>query len=88
VHAAGTAVGGLAGTNVGEGDPADTDLEDAMGSGNFDVAIEELNDEKIAYSGPAGGAVGGTPANRRAVGGKAHGGIAPQPEPGDSPTGQ
>jgi len=94
VHAAGTAgggtaVGGLAGTNIGEGDPADADLEDAMGSGNFDVELEEEDDDQTtAYSGPSGGAVGGTPANLRTVGGKARGGIAPQPEPGDSPTGQ
>jgi len=93
VHAAGTAgggtaVGGLAGTNVGEGDPADVDLEDAMGSGNFDVSLEEDDDPTTAYSGPSGGAVGGTPANRRAVGGKMPGGIAPQPGAGDSPTGQ
>jgi DnaK suppressor protein len=93
VHAAGTAgggtaIGGLAGTNIGEGDPADADLEDAMGSGNYDVELEEDDDRKTAYSGPAGGAAGGTPANLRSVGGKTGGGIAPQPEPGDSPTGQ
>src|SRR3954451_16316239 len=60
VHAAGTAgggtaVGGLAGTNIGEGDPADADLEDAMGSGNFDVELEEDDDQTTAYSGPSGG---------------------------------
>ena len=75
VHAAGTAgggtaVGGLAGTNIGEGDPEDVDLENATGSGNFDVALEGDEDVTEAYSGRAGGAVGGTPANRRAVGGK------------------
>jgi RNA polymerase-binding transcription factor DksA len=85
----GTAVGGLAGTNIGEGDPDEANLEEAVASGNFDVAIEGDDNPAIAYSGPAGGAVGGTPANRRAVGGKLPGahGIVPKPEPGDSPTG-
>src|SRR4051812_355938 len=92
VHAAGTAgggtaVGGLAGTHIGGGDPADADLADALGSGHLDVDLEEDDDQTTAYSGPSGGAVGGTPANLRSVGGKARGGIAPQPEPGDSPTG-
>jgi DnaK suppressor protein len=91
IHAAGTAgggtaIGGLAGTNIGEGDPASADLENAMGSGNFDVALEAEQDDATPYSGPAGGAVGGTPAGKRAVGGKVHGGINPH-EPGDSPTG-
>jgi RNA polymerase-binding transcription factor DksA len=68
----GTAVGGLAGTNVGDGDPADAALEEAMGSGNFDVTDEgDRPAIEDAYSGPAGGAVGGTPANKRSVGGRA-----------------
>src|SRR5581483_8024064 len=42
-HAAGTpgggsAVGGLAGINAGDGDPDDEQLENAMGSSEFDVA--------------------------------------------------
>lgn len=93
VHAAGsagggTAVGGLAGTNIGEGDPDDGDLEEAMGSGNYDQALEDDHDDTTSYSGPSGGAVGGTVADRRATGGKTGGGIAPQPGPGDSPVGQ
>jgi RNA polymerase-binding transcription factor DksA len=84
----GTAVGGLAGTNVGEGDPVDVDLEEAMGSGHFDQELEaEQGDDATAYSGPAGGAVGGTPAGKRTTGGTTGGGIAPRPDPGDSPTG-
>jgi RNA polymerase-binding transcription factor DksA len=88
VHAAGTAgggtaVGGLAGTNIGDGAPDGAGLEDAMGSGNFDVGLEAEDPE--AYAGPSGGAVGGTPANKRAVNGWTHGGLAPR-EPGDSPT--
>ena len=63
VHAAGTAgggtaVGGLAGTNGGTGDPAD-DLEGAMGSGNFDVTADGDRE------------VGSTPANKRSAGGRA-----------------
>ncbi len=83
IHAAGTAgggtaEGGLAGTNVGEGDPGNADLEDAMGSSTHDVVIEADPEDTILYSGPSGGAVGGTPAGKRAVGGKSRRrGIAP-----------
>lgn len=73
----GTAVGGLAGTNIGSGAPDGADLENAMGSGAFDVAIEgehpaerEAEEEAAGgYSGHTGGAVGGTPANKRTTGG-------------------
>lgn len=67
----GTAVGGLAGTNIGSGSPDGTGLEDAMGSGNFDAKLDN-NDPEI-YSGASGGAVGGTPANKRSVGGRGKG---------------
>jgi RNA polymerase-binding transcription factor DksA len=92
IHAAGTpgggsAVGGLAGVNTGGGDPAETDLENAMGSSAYDVAIEEDDEEISAYAGHAGGAVGGTPAGKRAVGGKRRSGMSPRPSRGDSPTG-
>src|SRR5437870_6273145 len=67
IHAAGTpgggtALGGLAGSTVGDGSPDDADLEGALGSGVHDTDNE--NDEP--YAGPSGGAVGGTPAQRRA----------------------
>ena len=70
IHAVGTAgggtsLGGLAGTNIGHGDPAVHELQDAMGSGNHD-AIEARGDEDVPKSGRAGGAVGGTPARKRA----------------------
>jgi RNA polymerase-binding transcription factor DksA len=73
VHAAGsagggTAVGGLAGTNIGEGDPDDGDLEEAMGSGNFDQALDDDHKDTSSYSGPSGGAVGGAVADRRSSG--------------------
>jgi hypothetical protein len=63
----GTATGGLAGTNVGDGDPDNADLENALGSGIHDSAGEEL--DLPPYAGNAGGAVGGTPAEKRAKGG-------------------
>jgi RNA polymerase-binding transcription factor DksA len=71
IHAAGTpggggALGGLAGTTVGRGDPADARLEDAQGSGNFDQSREGADEDDGAHAGRAGGAVGGTPANKRA----------------------
>jgi RNA polymerase-binding transcription factor DksA len=87
IHAAGTAAGGmaeggLAGTNVGEGEPDNADLEDAMGSGTHDVAIEEDDEDTVAYSGRSGGAVGGTPPGKRSVGGKKRrGGIVPSEDP-------
>jgi len=63
----GTAVGGLAGTNQGSGDPENVDLERATASGDFD-AREGADDEP--EGGPHGGAVGGTPAGKRAKRGK------------------
>ena len=92
IHAAGTAgggtaVGGLAGTNFGDGDPIDADLEAATGSGRFDAEDEGDEPGAEGYSGPSGGAVGGTPANKRVVGGSFHHGIAPRPDRGDGPTG-
>ena len=83
----GTAIGGLGGTNIGEGDPDEGDLEEAMGSGDFDQALDQDHKDTSSYSGPTGGAVGGALADRRATGGKTGGGIAPQPDPGDSPVG-
>jgi RNA polymerase-binding transcription factor DksA len=65
----GTAVGGLAGTTIGDGAPERVNLEGAMGRGNMDdTDFDEEQPE--AFSGSAGGAVGGTPANKRARGGK------------------
>jgi RNA polymerase-binding transcription factor DksA len=76
VHAAGTPgggteVGGLAGTNVGSGAPAGVALEEAMGRGDFDADAQAGDDadEPDAESGPSGGAVGGTPANKRSKAG-------------------
>jgi RNA polymerase-binding transcription factor DksA len=61
----GTAIGGLAGANEGDGDPIVAELDDAMGSSNFD-AEDGRGDDRIPRSGRSGGAVGGTPAGKRA----------------------
>ena len=88
VHAAGTpgggtAVGGLAGTNIGGGSPRGAKLEDAMGRGDADDTADSNEEQPGAFSGRAGGAVGGTPANKRARGGKseARPGGAKKPKP-------
>jgi RNA polymerase-binding transcription factor DksA len=70
VHAAGTAgggtpVGGLAGGTEGGGDPLVAELDDAAGSSYFDVE-DDRADDNTPRSGPSGGAVGGTPARKRA----------------------
>ncbi len=71
VHAAGTAaggtaVGGLAGTNQGRGDPAAGTIERATGSGDFDRDDDAEEGEPVAGSG--GGAAGGSPAGKRSGG--------------------
>lgn len=70
VHAAGTAgggtaVGGLAGGNEGSGDPKVAELDEATASGNFDIE-DDRADDRTPQSGRSGGAVGGTPARKRA----------------------
>src|SRR5687767_4155922 len=47
----GTASGGLAGTNVGDGSPEGVDLEGAMGSGIHDNGGERDTDETPAFGG-------------------------------------
>lgn len=61
----GTAFGGLGGTNEGHGDPDVAELSNAHANGmsDLDEAYEEDDDDP--RSGRAGGAVGGTPANKR-----------------------
>lgn len=61
----GTAVGGLAGSNEGDGEPIVVDLDNAIASGNFDVE-DDRSDDHTPLSGFTGGAVGGTPARKRA----------------------
>jgi DnaK suppressor protein len=62
----GTAIGGLAGTNFGDGDPDVEELQQATGSGNYDVEDSRDIDQLTPLSGRSGGAVGGTPARKRA----------------------
>jgi RNA polymerase-binding transcription factor DksA len=61
----GTAMGGLAGTNEGHGEPDIADLQDAMGNGTFESDESRAEDERTPKSGRSGGAVGGTPAGKR-----------------------
>lgn len=77
-HAAGTpgggsASGGLAGSNIGRGSPHEAILENAMGGGRPADDADRGDEDEVApeaFSGRAGGAVGGTPANKRAKGGQ------------------
>ncbi|HLJ12384.1 MAG TPA: TraR/DksA C4-type zinc finger protein [Planctomycetaceae bacterium] len=64
----GTAVGGLAGTNEGRGDPDAAQLESASASSHFDSGDAVDRDNDSPRSGRSGGAVGGTPAGKRARG--------------------
>ena len=61
----GTAVGGLAGGNEGNGDPVVAELDEATANGTFDVE-DDRADDRTPQSGFTGGAVGGTPARKRA----------------------
>jgi DnaK suppressor protein len=61
----GTAIGGLAGTNVGRGEPNISELHEATGSGMYDTDDDRLAPD-TPLGGPSGGAVGGTPARKRA----------------------
>jgi RNA polymerase-binding transcription factor DksA len=61
----GAAIGGLAGSNAGDGAPEISDLQDAAGSGDFDFDSSR-DDAEAPRSGRSGGAVGGTPARKRA----------------------
>ncbi|HTU90929.1 MAG TPA: hypothetical protein VMF69_12700 [Gemmataceae bacterium] len=82
----GTEVGGLAGTNIDDGDPVLTNLDRAMGS---DARGEDSEEGEPPYAGPSGGSVGGTPAQRRASGGHQRHGFSPGGAPhGDSTVGR
>jgi RNA polymerase-binding transcription factor DksA len=64
----GAALGGLAGSNTGDGSPELADLQDAAGSGEFDVEdARDSEQHQAPRSGRSGGAVGGTPARKRAT---------------------
>jgi hypothetical protein len=74
----GTEVGGLAGTNIDDGDPELTNLDRAMGS---DARGEDSEEGGPPYAGHSGGAVGGSPAQGRATGGHHRHGIRPGGKP-------
>jgi hypothetical protein len=63
----GSAVGGLAGTNVGHGEPENADIDAAGGGGDFERTLDAAQEQ--AYAGRSGGADGRTPANKRVRGG-------------------
>jgi len=70
VHAAGTAgggtaVGGLAGTNIGHGEPSIGDLQQATGSGEFERDDARDQDDDAPLAARNGAAIRGTPKNRR-----------------------
>ena len=73
IHAAGTPGGGtaprgLAGTNAGRGDPDGDDLEEAMGSGTYDVRDAPGESPSTPESGRAGApSAGRPPGNERAA---------------------
>lgn len=82
----GTEIGGLAGTNRDDGDPVLAPIDRAMGS---DARGEDSEESDPAYAGFTGGAVGGTPANLRATGGRQRHGISPGDKaPADTTIGQ
>ncbi|HEY7426007.1 MAG TPA: hypothetical protein VH682_17385 [Gemmataceae bacterium] len=70
----GTEVGGLAGTNIDDGDPVLTNPDRAMGS---NARGEDSEEGGPPYAGHSGGAVGGVPAEGRASGGHERHGISP-----------
>src|SRR3954466_11877516 len=66
----GLAVGGLGGTTVGDGSPDNADTESPMADPLDDdhATVEDVeNDSDGPYGGVSGGAVGGTPAGKRAT---------------------
>ena len=60
----GTAVGGLAGSNEGSGEPTVAEIDEATATGNFD-AEDDRAQNNTPKSGRSGGAVGGTPVFKR-----------------------
>jgi hypothetical protein len=62
----GTARGGLGGTNLGDGTADDVEIERGLGVGIEDDSGDRDFEENEPAAGRGGGAVGGTPANKRA----------------------
>ena len=87
IHAAGTAgggtaEGGLAGTNIAEGDPDNADLEDAMGTSTHDVAIEADDEETVPIQARrAARSAARRPASGPSAARSGRGGIVPSEDP-------
>jgi len=61
----GTAVGGLAGTNIGRGDPSIADLQDASGSSDFDRTDARDDNGPVPHAARNGVPIRGTPKSQR-----------------------
>jgi hypothetical protein len=92
-HVGGGPPGSGGGPRHGVGDPGggntSTGLVDKNPEGDSPLLEDrDAMEEGPPYAGPSGGAVGGTPAQGRASGGKTHGGLAPHGDHrGDSTVG-
>jgi DnaK suppressor protein len=85
----GTASGGLAGSNAGDGSPDNVDLENAMGSGVFDDAREEEGEvEERAHDEEAEGPPYEQWRDRRSAGGSAADSAPRRSAPGTSGSAQ
>jgi hypothetical protein len=85
----GGAAGGLAGTNTGDGDPDLAEIEDSLGSSESDRFEDDPLQGEPPFAGRSGGAVGGTPAEKRVKGGRLEGhGTADRNNRGQGPAGQ
>jgi hypothetical protein len=81
----GLSVGGLGGSNAGDGTSNADEADEAFGSGLQDNVGKET--DPPPFAGPIGGAVGGSPAEKRARGGHMKSGIAPGTSHRDSTIG-
>jgi DnaK suppressor protein len=61
----GTAVGGLAGTNIGRGEPSIADLQDAAGSGDFDLIDARDENGPAPHAARNGVPIRGVPKTKR-----------------------
>jgi hypothetical protein len=93
IHRGGGLPGSGGGPRHGAGEPGggntSTGLVDKNPEGDSPLLEDrDATQQGPPYAGPAGGAVGGTPAQRRASGGRTHHGIAPHGDHrGDSTVG-
>ena len=62
----GLAAGGMGGTNNGDGSIDDVNIAGALGSADADHNGDNIDEGEEPQSGRSGGALGGTPAHKRA----------------------